>query len=218
MRVSKRRCLIAVPLLLAFSAGCPSVTSMHTARPIAPGEFELGVAPVLVGSVADGKGTGLPWIQFGMRYGISDTVDFGLLYVPPLQVSTDVNIAIINTGSFALSIDPTIQPIAAGGDNEAIFLVWAYLPVLIDVVGTETFALTLNVKPGVAYASAASDLGGEDELLESGTTYVLGGGIGLKIMLTDRFGIMPELGATYFLDAPNDVVYWTAALGFMFSI
>jgi hypothetical protein len=207
---------------LAVTTGCPSITSMHTARPIGPGDFELQAVPVIEG--VGGGGTdfaGWPWFEFGMRYGINDNMDFGVRYIPPLQVSGDINIAFINTGSFALSIDPTIQPWGVfAGDAESdadagVFMVWAYLPLLMDVVGTETFALTLNIKPALLYASATADSGGDRQFV-SGVSYYLGGGAGIKIMFTDTFGIMPEFDVLYAFD--SEAYWFTAGLGFLFTL
>lgn len=222
-----RSLILSLALIsLAVATGCPSITSMHTARPIGPGDFELQAVPVIEGVGGGDTGSssnvvGWPWFEFGMRYGINENMDFGVRYIPPLQVSGDVNIAFVNTGSFALSIDPTIQPWGVfgadsdSGSDAGVFMVWAYLPLMMDVVGTETFALTLNIKPALLYASATADSGGDRQFV-SGVSYFLGGGAGIKIMFTDTFGIMPEFDVLYGFE--GEAYWFTAGLGFLFTL
>jgi hypothetical protein len=187
---------------------------MHTARPIAPGSNEIGITAMALGVVPDfGDGVVVPDLEIQLRHGINENSDFGIKYTAPLSLTADYNFAIINTGSFALSIDPTVSPMYLSSGDSSAFWLWAFAPVLIDVLGTESFVLTVNVKPGIIYASGT--VGDSDfNVSSSAMTFLIGGGLGAKFKLGETFALMPEFNVLFVPDTSG--LFWTGALGFLF--
>ncbi len=58
----------------------PSLSTLHTAKPIEAGELEITVAPGLYRPSIDGTGLAQPQGELQLRYGINDDVDFGVKY------------------------------------------------------------------------------------------------------------------------------------------
>lgn len=208
------RSIFALLGLLVLTA-CPSFTTMHTARPIEPGTNEIGINTVAIGIVPEGGGNAatVPNIEVQLRHGINENMDFGVKYSFPLTITADLNIALINTGDFALSLDPQISPIYFTLEGTTFFLMYAFLPVIIDVVSTDTFVLSINVKGGLTYGSISGSATSNDFAI-SGTSYLAGGGVGFKIILGENFALMPEANLLYTIDGGG--ILWSGALGFLF--
>ncbi len=209
-------CYISAPLALLVLTACPSFTTMHTARPIEPGTNEIGINAVAIGILPEeGPGATLPNVEFQLRHGINENMDFGVKYSFPLTITADLNFAIINTGDFALSLDPQISPIYFKAGDVAFFLMYAYLPVIVDVITTDTFVLSVNAKGGLTYGSiSGEDQASDNDFAVSGVSYQVGGGVGFKIMLGESFALMPEGSLLYTIDGGG--ILWSGALGFLF--
>jgi hypothetical protein len=191
---------------LILSTACTSLTTMHTAKPIVAGETEIGIIPHYYGA----EGVGIPNVEVQVRHGINENMDFGVKYTFPVSLTADFNIALVNTGSFALSLDPTISPMYISASDASTFILWAFVPVLVDVFSTDWLTLTLGGKGGMVYATgSAGDIGVAD-----GASFMVGGSAGAKFMFSESFGMMPEFNILTSLDAGG--LLYTIGVGILF--
>ncbi len=208
------RPLFLLGAALAFASGCTSLSTLHTARPITAGTTQIGINAAGWGAAGSGTHVTLPTFELQVRHGLSDMLDLGVK-VYPIGVGADVNVALINTENFALSLDPGASAIYFGANNDSIFVGTFWLPVLADVVSTDVLTLTVGPKFGFMYASATvSDTSSNSSASAVGTGWLLGGMAGLKFQFTERFGMMPELDV-YTGQAMTGVLYH-AGLAFLF--
>ncbi len=123
--------------------------------------------------------------------------------------SFDSNWALVNRDSFALSLDPTVVGMfdRTGGASTLFLLAW--LPVLLDVISTDTFALTVGIKPGILTSVTLSDSAGTFP-----TVALLGFSLGAKFMVAENFGFLPEISAARGINDP--VLTMSASLGLIF--
>jgi len=86
---------LALAAALVALAGCPSISTMGTARTVPSGEYEYYVAPGVVAlsdfSVDDAgqpEGAKVPSLEMGARYGVSERIEIGGKLFP---VGAEVN-------------------------------------------------------------------------------------------------------------------------------
>ena len=194
--------------------GCVGVTTQHTATPIPKGDVEFGVVPGAIGAVAPGGSAIVPNLELALRYGISDTVDFGVKITGPL-VTADVNVALILQDNFALSLDPTVGLLYFSIDDATFIWLSGLLPVLADVVKTDGMTVVAGAKVGYIYISA-SDSNGDEEISGSGDGFTLGATVGAKFRLSKNFAIMPSFDILTPTEALGDGFIYNVALGFHF--
>jgi hypothetical protein len=222
--------LSSAGLLILGLAACPASTLMHTARPIQPGSNEIGINLVATGfgvktadvDLATGEVTEDtkqvigPGVEFQFRHGINEQMDFGLKYttLSPLALSFDFNFAFINTGSFALSVDPMISPMYFSAGDGSVFMMYAYLPIIADVISTDSLVLSVNARGAMAYGVISGAVDSDNSLTVDGADFGAGGGIGVKFKLGETFALMPEFQGVYWFDIETFV--WTGAVGFLF--
>jgi hypothetical protein len=207
----------AATLSLIVSTGCFSYTTGHTATPVEKGRGNISARAGYTGVTSSGDvpGGNVPYFEFAGRYGISDNVGIGAkLY--PIGVGLDLNVAAVNSESFALSINPAFSFVTTGsigGQGSATYGT-ALANVLTDVVKTENFILTLGLKPGILYAfSNVSGITGQ------GVNFALGGTIGAKIWASDSFAIMPWIDVLSPVGAgPGSRVLFTGMIGATYKI
>jgi hypothetical protein len=184
----KRLAIIGVMLL----AGCPSFTTMGTARTIEKGKGQFYVA---LGGISlqdwetDSSGSsnsiGLPSFELGGRYGVADGVEVGGK-IFPIGAELNAKVALIRPETPAglnLSVGPaaSVYPFTTGGDT--FTMAWLHLPLL---VGMNMGGSELVVAPRI------SDLiitGGGDGI----NTVFAGGSLGFAWKVTDGFRILPEV-------------------------
>jgi hypothetical protein len=184
----KRLAILGVIVL----AGCPSFTTMGTARTIEKGKGQFYVA---VGGVSladfeqDASGeslsVGLPSFELGGRYGVADGVEVGGK-IFPIGAELNAKIALVRPetpSGLNLSVGPaaSVYPFTTG--DETVTLAWLHLPLLVglNVGGSE-----LVIAPRI------SDLivtGGGDSI----NTVFAGGSLGFAWKVSDGFRILPEI-------------------------
>lgn len=169
--------------MTAWLASCYSTATLHTARPVAPGETQTGIA---IGSFVgedDGDASALPTIEGQVRYGLKDRLDVGVHITNLGTLALDANYAILMTEDQAVSIDPTV---------EFSFGTYAWLPVLWDFYRSETMTLTAAARGGRYWLDLDED---EDFLLDEleADAWLYGGGLAGRIKLTESLDLAPEL-------------------------
>jgi len=190
-------------------AACPSTTLLHTATPLPVGETEFGLGVGAYGIVDAGSGNALQpagLVEFQFRRGLYENLDGGLRLANIGMIQGDLNWAPINGDRFALSIDPTLSVVMGPG----VTATYLWLPLLADVVKTDRATVTLSARIGQFFANDV-----DDDLISLETSGVLtGAGIGIRLRLSDRLSIMPEL---HVVQSPiDDVRLYTVSLGFLF--
>lgn len=194
-------------LCLLLLSACVPTASLHTARPVPVGTTQVGVALGAYVFEDDGDLDGLPVLEAQVRHGFHPHVDIGVQATSLATYALDVNVALVLTDSFALSVDPTVavSPIGVG------LVSYFWLPVLADVVSTPDFTLTLALRPGYVHVD---DVGLED--LDFGidaSASLLGAGIAARIRLTDRLSLVPEVSATWLSESAADEGIYAVSLG-----
>lgn len=201
-----QRALSAVALL--GLAACPTFTNLKTARAIDQGEFQLTVAPEIIGAaIPAGNGTGstnftLPQIEVAGRYGISDGFDIGArLWIAGLELDSTISLL---RGGFDLALAPGVGFFGIGGSSTAstngstssstasIMEVPIYIPLLagLNFGAGHQFVFGAEAIPTIVLlgssSGASSSSGSAFELFAGGTA-------GVSFRVTPTFRIMPEV-------------------------
>jgi hypothetical protein len=199
--------LLAVIPAVILLAGCPSFTTMGTARTTPLGKTQLYVATGGVqlrdwrlqdsaGSTGTLESVGLPQFEIGVRHGVSDTVEVGgkiwflgaeldskfqLLRSPGEGSGIDVALAP------ALSLYPFTAEDSSGADVQAIFA-WAHLPLLVGVNIGGGSQLVIGPRLSDMIVSAGG---------ETTNVFWAGGSLGLALKMGPTFRILPEVSIAY---------------------
>lgn len=205
-RVQGLLLLAAASLLTA----CPSLTTLHTARPIEPGRTQVAGAVGVYGFDDPQGGGHIGLLEGEIRYGFDERLDGGLRITGFSMYQADLNAALILSDDFVLSVDPTISTLPLGSFG----ITYLWLPVLADVINTEDLTLTLAFKTGKLFV-ASLDPSNRIGVQASGT--LIGFGAGLKIRIWDRFALMPEFNivSPRSSGVADDEIY-TVSLGLIF--
>lgn len=194
--------LLALPSVLALGllTGCPSFTTMGTARTMPKGKGQLYFATGAITMAdfqrdattgADSSFT-LPSFEVGGRYAVTDGVEVGGKVWP---LGAELN------GKFALARSPTpdaglnlaIAPAASvyafsAGSSQAATYAWLHAPLLLGLSVPGGSELTIGPR-----ASAMLVRAGGDSL----TVIWLGGSLGYAWKVGDGFRILPEVTFSY---------------------
>ncbi|MFQ5505332.1 MAG: hypothetical protein ACE5F1_11115, partial [Planctomycetota bacterium] len=109
-RVQGLLLLAAASLLTA----CPSLTTLHTARPIEPGRTQVAGAVGVYGFDDPQGGGHIGLLEGEIRYGFDERLDGGLRITGFSMYQADLNAALILSDDFVLSVDPTISTLPLG--------------------------------------------------------------------------------------------------------
>jgi len=184
-------------LALVLLTGCPSFSTMGTARTLPKGKSQFFIAPggmVLKDFQTDNAGLsesfGLPTVEFGGRYGVTDHVEVGGK-VWLLGAEIDTKFALLRSEIPESGLDLSLAPAISlypftSGDTNATYA-WLHLPLL---VGINLGGSQLVIGPRV------SDMiitGGGDSI----NAVWLGGSLGLALKLGDGFRLLPEVSMAY---------------------
>ena len=211
-RLPQLRAALCGPLFTL--AGCFSTATMHTARPIAPGSWQGGVA--LGSSVNRGPSDDgwIPSLEAQVRYGFHERVDAGIHLTNFTSLGVDANVALLLGEHSALSIDPSAQwygPVR-----------YYWLPVLLDFYTRDDLTLTASVRPGYMDVRADFDEDEDedevfplDDVRTSATLLRLG--LAAHCRTGDHMTLVPELGVTWIDPEDGDrFVVYSVSLGFEF--
>ena len=182
---------------LALLAGCPSFSTMGTARTLPKGKGQFFVAPggmVLKDFQRDANGQyesfGLPTVEFGGRYGVTDGVEVGGK-VWMLGAEIDSKFALLRAPSADAGLDVSLAPAISlypftSGDQNATYA-WIHLPLL---VGVNLGGSQLVLGPR---ASGMFITGSGDDV----SALWLGGSLGYAWKVGDGFRLLPEVSVAY---------------------
>lgn len=181
--------------------GCPSLTNMHTARPVEPGTTQLSFSGLVVGAggLVDEENVVVPNVELQVRHGF-DSWDIGIKAYP-IGVQADFNILLSESSNFALSIDPAVTLLVAS----SIVGVYPWVALLFDIGPADGIVFTLGPRVGGAFGSAG------------GAGAILGGVAGVRFPLTENFAIVPEFTG-YALVGDGAAFVWTGGIAFAFAL
>jgi hypothetical protein len=214
-------------LALASLAGCPSFSSLHTARALDKGDFQVTVAPEVIGitSTANTPGGALPGVDIALRAGVADGLDLGLKLFP-IGLEFESTIQLIKGGPLDLALAPGVSYIFGVGSGETVSALTFYLPLLfgLNFGDGHQFVFGPKIIPDFIFTSGSSTNQNAFALFAGGT-------VGLSLKLGPTFRIMPEvnvfapLSTNYTSNGTNTVngfgssgaVVFNGAIGFAFG-
>lgn len=186
-----KRLIVLIPALAIF-AGCPSFTTMGTARTLEKGKGQFYVAlggtslqSFETNSAGNTESIGLPSFELGGRYGVADGVEMGGK-IFPVGAELNAKIALVRPETPAglnVSIGPAVSAYPFTSGDNSVLLAWLHLPVLcgFNFGGSE-----LVIAPRIS-----------DLILSDGAnsinTVFLGGSLGFAFKVSDGFRILPEV-------------------------
>jgi hypothetical protein len=197
--------------------GCPSVSSLTTARTVKPGKHEVHIAPGIVNIPVAMFGESVisyvPTVDFGYRAGLTDMLDLGVRLSSWGNIGLNLKIGLLDSEPVRLSLDPGLGGVfLASGDSSVGYLQFD-VPLLVDLYFGESFTLTLGPKYTALYAWA-SDLG----TTGSGVAHMVGATIGFEFLVGNTFAIQPHGGVLFSASGNESVALWTAGIAFKILI
>jgi len=205
-----RRVAGALTLGMLLSS-CPSLSTMHTARPIGLDETEFSGVVGVFGFDDDHDNGVVPIFEGQVRRGFGERYDAGLRISNFSMLHADLNYALVMNDDFVLSVDPTISVIPVGDS----LVSYVCLPILVDVVRTEDMTVTLSARYGYFSLDGYAD-SDEDDFGLTESTPLVGFGIGLRLR-AGGITWMPEL---HMIQATDDSIdsntLYAFSLGFVF--
>lgn len=180
-----------MPIFLLFVGllilnGCGQLSTLQTAKPLAPGEITLGGALIGFG-VQDGNTTGgnvgngiFPHAEFMARFGLVERLDMGL------KLSTGGNLLVDGKYQFVGDQDSRFAMGIGGGfeyqgsDPTENFIFRTHLPLYLSYHPSETDAI--YAAPRFVWQFVSDD----DD------SYFFGGGLGYNHRFSDKFAGMIE--------------------------
>jgi hypothetical protein len=195
------RLLAVVPVLaLGLLPGCPSFTTMGTARTMPKGKGQLYVATgaTSLASFQRDPSTGrrdsftIPSLEVGGRFALSDAVEVGGK-VWPLGAELNSKFGLVRSATQDAGVNLAVAPAASvytfsAGSSQAATYVWLHAPLLIGISVPGGSELTFG--PRVSDMLMSS---GGDRL----NVVFLGGSLGYAWKVGDGFRILPELAFGY---------------------
>ncbi len=206
--------IVSFFILAPSLSACLSISTLHTAKPVEAGELEVTLSRGLYIIAADPAGTLMPQVEGQIRYGVSDNIDIGFKSSNLLANTFDFNWAVLNIDSLVLSFDPSISVQFVPTEQEMLFLVYGWFSILMDVLSSNDFRLTVGIRPGAFVAT--------DNLRQMGlgqgsnTGFLLGGSVGAKIRLGESVALQPELSAATIVGKPGKEILLNAGIGLVF--
>lgn len=190
--------ILATPLLM----GCPNVANLTTARVLEPGTAEITIAPAVTGlSLAifggeDTESITAATIDLGVRAGLAETVDMGFRVSNMGNFNLDVKVGLLDSEGLRIALDPTVGGVFFGGRSDAGY-VQLDLPVLVDLVASDTLTFSLAPRYSLLYFFAGNEA--------SPAVHLLGGAFGIEIALSDSFALQPNVGIGWWVNGPDEV-------------
>ncbi len=201
------RKLVAVLPALALLAGCPSFSTMGTARTIPKGEtkFHVGVGGMQLRGWSTDDATGeletltLPQFELGVSHAVSDSAEVGgKIWFLGAEINSKFQLVRSPTdrGGLDVALAPAISFYPLSGENNAGEtatggLVYTHLPVLFgfNVAGSQ-----LVVGPRLSNTLVWGSAGSSST---TGSIFWAGGSLGFAIRAGDTFRILPEISIAY---------------------
>lgn len=189
-----------LPLLsaLALLTGCPSFTTMGTARTMPKGKaqvyFATGVTMLrdfqLDSAASEPDSFSLPSFEAGARYAVTDRIEVGGKLFP-LGTELNAKFGLVRSPSpdegVSVALAPAVSVYSFEAGESATYL-WLHAPLLVGLALPGGSELTLGPR-----ASGMLVRSGGDRL----DALFLGGSLGLAWKVADGFRILPEVSASY---------------------
>jgi len=201
-----RKLLALVPALVLL-AGCPSFSTMGTARTLPKGktQFHVGMGGQQLRdwSVA-GSGSletiTLPAFEFGVSHAVADGAEVGgKIWFMGAELNSKFQLvrSEVPTSGVDLALAPALSFYPLSGENNAGQtrsggLAFVHLPLLLglNLGGGSQLVIAPRISNTFVWASA----GGTSE---TASLFWAGGSLGAAIKVTDAFYIMPEVAVAY---------------------
>lgn len=190
--------LLLLGLVAVVSTGCPTASSLTSARTLDKGTLEFTVAPTFINAVSvrndEGQAVastvGIPSAEAQMRYGINDNLEVGAkLWLGGFAGHLKVGLlrSESETEGFNLSFDPGVSYAGIGGTGAGVGVLYLYLPVL---AGYRFDGHEIIIGPRIVPVLAGVTLGSGTG---SGMTVLAGGSMGVSLRLGESFRLHPEI-------------------------
>ena len=217
--------LVASLGLLATAAGCPSFSSMQTARTVPPGKTEHAVGVQVFGlsgvtttetdvdtgeTVNKDPSVFLPQFEYGLRYGLTEDSDVGFKFYF-LGLQGDYKYRFHKGGQLESSVAPGASAIAFGTGDASITILYLHLPLYFDFVASESTRFMFGPKVIQQLAFGSSTEGGTRT---ADATFV-GGAVAIDLLLGETFRLRPEVNFFKNLDK-TEATAFQGGLGFAF--
>ncbi len=186
-------------------AGCPSISTMGTARTVPEGTYQYSVAggyAVMSETVVDDEGNpdsvSAPSFELGIRYGLSDRIEVGGK-IFPVGAELGAKAQVLRSASTERGLDVAVAPSFSVYPWSKGVAGWGNLsvPLGFNVGGGNQLVLS----PRGTMFLVTSEEG-------SGSVFMAGGSMGFAVKLgTGRYTILPEVSALvpFSKSLPTDV-------------
>ena len=170
---------LAIASLSIFSVGCVSMSTLQTARTLAPDQtqqsFGGGVYNSKISSGGTTVDTNLPYMEYAIRHGFAKDLDAGLKLTIIGAYQGDVKYQLLEANNFVMAIGAGLSymeyKISSGGQDTTVKYIDAVLPLYLSYDFTPSFALYFS--PKYIHQTATGE--------KSGSEGLYGAGIGTKI-------------------------------------
>ncbi len=211
--------------LLVWGAGCPSFSSMQTARTVKPGETEhaigvqvFGVSeavttetdPITGETTESDASAFVPQFEYSLRYGLTEDSDIGFKFYF-LGLQGDYKYRFLKGGKLEAAIAPGLSAFAIGSGDASVTVLYVHVPLYFDYVASESTRFMFGPKLIQGFAFGSSDTAGT----KTADTTFYGGAIGIDLLLGETFRLRPEINI--FKNIDDGAVNWfQGGLGFAF--
>ncbi|MFU8804945.1 MAG: hypothetical protein ACNA8W_14120 [Bradymonadaceae bacterium] len=214
----------AACLALLMGSGCLTTSSYHTARPVAPGTTEMGVAVEMQGSFAEeADGILVTHPRVNVRRGLIPHADLGLS-AGSHGTGLDFNYMLVDLDIMAFSINPSVGlqwqgiygrddsgPFGTDTSTNTNQTIWTpMLGLLADFAPAEILTITFGIKPG--FVRFTESQGGSSN---SESYNFLATSLGARISFSD-FHLFPEFNLIKVFDDDIEDMSWTFGMGLGF--
>jgi hypothetical protein len=192
--------LLALLPVLPLLTGCPSFTTMGTARTLDQGRSQFFVATggLVAQSFQTDPGTGkkesfgLPSFEFGGRYAVTDNAEVGGK-VWLLGAELNSKFALARTAQPGAGLNVALAPALSfynfsASDSTTATYAWVHLPLLFGIGTTGGSELTIGPRVSDMIVSSGGD---------TLNAIWLGGSLGYAWKVGPGFRILPEVTFTY---------------------
>jgi len=186
----------ALSLALAVPSGCVSFTNVGAARTVDRGTTQVYTAPEVSRISRGGRPLVTPQVEFGLRHGVSDRVEFGArVWMPNIAVDAKVQLlrAATPDSGFDLAIDPTIGYLGGfsgteSGEGDTLHVLTIAAPLLVgwNVGRGNQLVVSARLVDQVWF--------GTGNATTTANLLYAGGSLGFVWKVTDGFRLMPEIG------------------------
>jgi hypothetical protein len=213
--------------LAAFAGGCPSFSTLGSARVLDPGQVRLSPGVIVGGAETDQKSeveTVHPQLELGAAVGVVDDFELGarVWTLPARERFTvgarlEAKIQLLRpadrTRVVHLALAPRVGYNHAGGTDAAADTVALALPLLVGITFGDMNELVFGPQLGghVVWAEGASDV----------FALTVGSSVGAVFWVSECFALVPEVSvhwSTLTAEGGDEIWFWQVAVGVLFEL